>query len=73
MAKVAYTQYYTECGHDYEPIKVTGKWKLESGPYYTDKMFVEVKGWFLKHWVSEDNIYFLGEETSVEFNCNEKD
>ena len=53
----------------YERLYPTGKYKIESGPYYQDKIFVQHKGWFFKHWIDEDDIFFFPEETSKTFTC----
>lgn len=54
---------------DYKPLNLTGRWKLESGPYYVNQMFVEHKGWLFKHWISENCIKFLPKETEHIFEC----
>jgi len=63
---------YIETIEDYvslKPLKATGRWKIESGPYYTMRMFIEHQGWLFKRWVSEDRIVFKPEQKSAVFNC----
>ena len=51
------------------PVYPTGKWKIESGPYYKDKMFIQHKGLIFKRWLSEDIISFRPKVTSTVFSC----
>ena len=53
-----------------KPLCPTGRWKIESGPYYRDKMFIQHKGRFFKRWVSEDHIVFAPAKSTEEFFCH---
>jgi len=67
---VPYIESHDEYGFaSKKPLNPTGKWKFESGPYYRNKMFVQHKGWLLKHWISEDYIVFAPAKSSEEFIC----
>ena len=66
-----YIKYYGDYGAIYyKPLKPTGRWTIESGPYFTMKMFVEHKGLVFKHMISEDEIVFRPESTVAVFKCN---
>ncbi len=55
------------------PINPTGRWKLETGPYYTDKLFIEHRSrFFLRSWIDEDNIKFRPAISSEVFTCSTK-
>ena len=58
-----------EGGICYLPLKPTGRWKIESGPYYEDKMFVEHQGLFFRRWIDDICIDFKPELQSQTFVC----
>ncbi len=53
----------------YRPLRTTGRWKIKTGPYYCQHLFIEHKGLIFKKWVSESIIYFKHEETETIFSC----
>lgn len=55
----------------YYKLRPTGEWKLESGPYGKDVMYVRHQGRIFKTWIHEDNIEFLPDEETTIFNCEE--
>ena len=66
--------YILEVGHNgvchYKLLRPTGRWKIESGPYYERKMFIEHKGVLFKQWIPEASIEFKPREESYIFECN---
>jgi hypothetical protein len=54
---------------DYKPLKPTGRWKIESGPHYENRMFIEHQGFIFKEWISEHRIEFLPAKESRIFEC----
>lgn len=56
-------------GTSYKPLMPTGRWKIESGPYYENCMFVEHQGWLFKSWISERSISFRPAVTRAVFTC----
>lgn len=54
----------------YRKINYTGKYKIQTTPYWTDKIFIEHKGFFFKRWIPEENIVFMPEESIEIFECN---
>lgn len=73
ISDVGYNAAYYDCWVGgivkYFRVYPTGKWKIESGPYYKDKMFVQHKGLIFKRWLSEDIISFRPKVTSTVFSC----
>jgi len=53
----------------YRVIKPTGRWKLETGPYGKNVMYIERKGWILRWWVHESNVVFLPKMSEQVFEC----
>jgi len=53
----------------YTPLNPTGRWKLETGPYYTNHLFIEHKGRVFKSWVSESAIEFRPAEKTYVGHC----
>jgi len=52
------------------PLNPTGRWKIESGPYYESRIFIEhQKSCFTKKWVPEELISFLPKEETHIFEC----
>lgn len=70
---VAYIRghYWMSVVRKYSKLRPTGEWKLESGPYGVDVMYVQHQGAILKTWIHEDNIEFLPDEETTIFNCKE--
>jgi hypothetical protein len=54
----------------YVELNPTGRWKLESGPYYKNKMFIEHKGVVFRQWISEGCIKFLPKKETIIFACD---
>ena len=50
-------------------FRPTGRWKIVSGPYCDEAMFVEHHGWIFDEWVHENNIVFLPAESEQMFDC----
>ena len=65
-----YEKQYSYGGYLYKDIKLTGRWKLASGPYGKNIMYVEKRGLLFKSWVCEDNIAFKPARESHIFICN---
>ncbi len=53
----------------YKPLKPTGRWKYENGPYCEDLIFVEHRGLIFKSWICENNIAFAPEKNTEIFEC----
>ena len=67
---IPYIEIYGDFGEIIrKPLNPTGKWKLESGPYFRDKLFIQHKGWLFKRWVSENSIVFAPAKSEEEFQC----
>lgn len=60
MANIAYIEEYEAMGlYNYQPLKPTGKWKIESCAYYENKLFIQHRGLLgTRWWISEDKIFF---------------
>ena len=57
------------CFFSLKPLKPTGKWKIESGPYYENKIFIQHQGLIFKRWISEDDIVFAPAPKKEIFTC----
>jgi hypothetical protein len=66
---IPYIKSFEEYGYSYKPLKPTGRWMIQSGPYFTMKMFIEHKGWLFKRMISEDRIVFKPEQAVSVFDC----
>lgn len=71
---IAYYKTYGDYGYTYyHKLRLTGKWKIESGPYYENKMFIQhkLRVMFIPFTarIDEDEITFLPREESIIFNC----
>ena len=68
--------YYEEMGDMggiyYKPLNPTGRWKLESGPNWVNRMYIEHQGFIFKRWIPEDNISFRHTEVTKIFDCKSK-
>lgn len=67
---VAYEEIYNGCWLEYRRIKPTGRWKVESGPYYVNRLSIEVKRFPFNRWVGEDDIVFRPERTREVVDCS---
>lgn len=69
--KSAYIRKYDGYGFvEFKPLRPTGRWKIESGPYYEDALFIEHQGLIFKSWVSSSDIEFRATECSEIFECS---
>ena len=62
---------YGDDGFYYDLLKPTGRWKLESGAYGENRMYIQHRGIFFKCWIHEDRISFRPAPRTIEFNCKE--
>lgn len=67
--EVPYLTIFSDYGKIYHPMKLTGRWKIQSGPYYKNMVFIEYKVFIFKHWAREDSIEFRSEIKSAIFEC----
>lgn len=66
---IAYIEECTGYSVSFKPLNPTGRWKIVSGPYHENKLFIEHKGLIFKSWIAEDNIVFKCERKSIVFEC----
>lgn len=67
---IAYQTFQGEYGRViYDPIKLTGRWKLVTNAIETNALYLEKQGWLFKRWLHEDYIVIRPEETQVIFEC----
>jgi hypothetical protein len=71
---IAYIESYHGDWVSYTILKPTGRWRMESGSYGKDDIFVEHQTfiWFIKWWIHEDDIHFLPEPEVIQFNCKKR-
>lgn len=70
MGDIEYIEEYGEYGIvNYRPLNPTGRWKIESGPYYKNKLFIEHKGFVFKSWISEAAITMKPKQEIAIFEC----
>ncbi len=66
---VEYFQEHEPYGINYKELKPTGKWKIVSGPYYVDHLFIQHQGLIFRRWVSETMIVSLPKRQEKIFTC----
>ena len=66
-----YESYEGEGWYTFKPLNPTGRWKLETGPFYDGyKLFIEHKGWIFRRFICEDEIHFRPARTETIFSCH---
>ncbi len=69
--KTLYEKRSCEFGYDLVQITPTGRWKLVTDPNQDNVMYMEVKGWFFRRWIHEDDLIFSVNCTEHIFTCSE--
>jgi hypothetical protein len=70
----AYIKTY-DIGFSYKPLVPTGRWKIESGPRYKNRLFIEHERfrffglYSFTEWIDEAYIYFLPARQTAIFDC----
>ena len=70
--EAAYIKTYN-IGFSYKLLVPTGRWKIESGPFYKNRLFIEHERfrffglYSFTEWIDEDYIYFLSARATLFF------
>jgi len=70
MPVAPYIKKYGDHNIYYVPLKPTGKWKLKSGPYDDNDMYIQHQGFIFTQWIHEDSIYFKPAIEEEIFTCH---